>query len=51
MKKIFYLAFSLVEIVVALIIFSVITAALAPIITKKLKSTGITIGGGDGGTN
>ena len=50
MKKIFYLAFSLVEIVVALIIFSVITAALAPIITKKLKSTGITIGGGDGGT-
>ena len=37
--------FSLVEIVVALIIFSVITAALAPIITKKLKSTGVTIGG------
>ena len=48
MKKIF--GFSLVEIVVALIIFSVITAALAPIITKKLKSTGITIGSGDGGS-
>ena len=37
-------AFSLVEIVVALIIFSVITAALAPIITKKLKSNAIAIG-------
>ena len=48
MKKKF--GFSLVEIVVALIIISVITAALAPIITKKMKSTGITIGSGDGGS-
>ena len=36
--------FSLVEIVVALIILSVITAALAPIITKKLKSNTINLG-------
>ena len=47
-------AFSLVEILVALIIVSLITAAMAPIITKKLSSAGITIvgggsGGGDGG--
>ena len=49
MKKIF--GFSLVEIVVALIIFSVITAALAPIITKKLKSNNVTVGSlGGGGT-
>ena len=45
MKK----AFSLVEILVALIIVSLITAALAPVITKKLSSSGITIGGGGGG--
>lgn len=43
-------AFSLVEILVALIIVSVITAALAPVITKRLSSSGITIvGGGSGG--
>ena len=42
MKKIF--GFSLVEIVVALIIFSVITAALAPIITKKMKSNAVSVG-------
>ena len=47
MKKIF--GFSLVEIVVALIIISVITAALAPIITKKMKSNSINITGGGGG--
>lgn len=44
------LAFSLVEILVALIIVSLIVAALAPVITKKLSSAGITIvGGGSGG--
>ncbi len=43
-------AFSLVEILVALIIVSLIMAALAPVITKKLSSAGITIvGGGSGG--
>ncbi len=43
-------AFSLVEILVALIIISLITAAIAPVITKKLSSAGITIvGGGSGG--
>ncbi len=47
MKKIF--GFSLVEIVVALIIISVITAALAPIITKKMKSNQVSITGGSGG--
>lgn len=39
-------AFSLVEILVALIIVSLITAALAPVITKKLSSSGVTITGG-----
>ncbi len=43
-------AFSLVEILVALIIVSLIMAALAPVITKKLSSAGITIGGGGGGS-
>ena len=44
-------AFSLVEILVALIIVSVIMAAMAPAITKKLASSGITIaGGGSGGS-
>ena len=42
-------AFSLVEILVALIIVSLITAALVPVITKKLSSSGITISGGGGG--
>ena len=49
MKKIF--GFSLVEIVVALIIISVITAALAPIITKKMKSNSINITGGSGSSD
>lgn len=43
-------AFSLVEILVALIIVSLITAAMAPTITKKLSSSGITITGGGTGT-
>ena len=44
-----YNAFSLVEILVALIIISLITAAMAPAITKKLSSSAITIVGGGGG--
>ena len=36
-------AFSLVEIMVAMIIISCIMAALAPVITKKLKSSNVTI--------
>ena len=49
MKKIF--GFSLVEIVVALIIISVIIAALAPIITKKMKSNSVSITGGSGSSD
>lgn len=45
MKK----AFSLVEILVALIIVSLITAAMAPVITKKLSSSAVTIVGGGSG--
>ena len=45
-----YNAFSLVEILVALIIISLITAAMAPTITKKLSSSAITIVGGGGGS-
>ena len=45
-------AFSLVEILVALIAVSCIFAALAPVITKKLKSNAVSIGGGGvGGGN
>ncbi len=43
-------AFSLVEILVALIIVSLIIAAMAPVITKKLSSAGITIVGGGSGS-
>ena len=43
-------AFSLVEILVALIMVSLITAAIAPVITKKLSSAGITIAGGSAGS-
>ena len=42
MKKIF--GFSLVEIVVGLIIISVLLAAFAPIISKKLKNSSISVG-------
>ena len=42
MKKIF--GFSLVEIIVALIIISVITAALAPIITKRMSRNAVILG-------
>ncbi|MBQ7287641.1 MAG: hypothetical protein IJW73_07775 [Candidatus Gastranaerophilales bacterium] len=42
-KRIFF-GFSLVEILVALIAVSCISAALAPVITKKLKSNAITVG-------
>ncbi len=40
------LAFSLVELLVSLIVISCIASAFAPIITKKVKSSGTTIGGG-----
>ena len=39
-------AFSLVEILVALIAVSCISAALAHVITKKLKGNAISVGGG-----
>ncbi len=48
-SRCFKFAFSLVEILIALIIVSVVMAALAPVITKKIKSSGVTIGGGGGG--
>ena len=41
-------AFSLVELMVTLVIISVIASAMVPIITKKLKSQSITIGGSSG---
>ncbi len=45
--------FSLVELMISLITISLITAAFAPIVTKKLSSMGITVGsfGGGNGTN
>jgi len=42
-------AFSLVELIVTLVILSCITAALTPVITKKLQSQGIVVGSGGGG--
>ncbi len=47
----YFKAFSLVEILVALIIVSLIMAAMAPVITKRLSSSGITIGAGGGMSN
>ena len=46
-------AFSLVELLVSLITISLITAALAPVITKKLSAGTITVGsfGGGGGSS
>ncbi len=49
LKRCIKSAFSLVEILIALIIVSVVMAALAPVITKKIKSSGVTISGGGGG--
>lgn len=50
-----FLGFSLVELMISLIVISLITAALAPVITKKLTSGTITVGsfggGGGGGEN
>ncbi|MBQ7287978.1 MAG: type II secretion system protein, partial [Candidatus Gastranaerophilales bacterium] len=46
MKKTKEQAFSLVEILVALIAVSCISAALAPVITKKLKGNAVSVGGG-----
>ena len=53
-KKISYsalLAFSLVELMISLITISLIAAAFAPVITKKLSKNNITVGsfGGGGG--
>ena len=42
MKKKF--AFSLVELMISLIVISIVTAAFAPILTKKLKTSEQTIG-------
>ena len=49
--KRFFKGFSLVELMISLITISLISAAFAPIITKKLSSMGITVGsfGGNGG--
>ena len=49
--KSFFKGFSLVELMISLITISLITAAFAPIITKKLSSMGVTVGsfGGNGG--
>ena len=44
--------FSLVELMISLIAISLITAAFAPIVTKKLSSMGVTVGSfGSGGNN
>ena len=43
--------FSLVELMISLITISLITAAFAPIVTKKLSSMGITIGSFGGGNS
>ncbi len=42
--KSFFKGFSLVELMISLITISLITAAFAPIITKKLSSMGVTVG-------
>ena len=49
--KSFFKGFSLVELMISLITISLISAAFAPIITKKLSSMGVTVGsfGGNGG--
>ena len=44
MKKI--LGFSLVELMISLIVISIVTAAFAPIVTKKLKTSDMSIGTG-----
>ena len=46
MKKIYLMAFSLVELMVTLVVVSILTAAMAPVITKKLKSKEITVSSG-----
>ena len=43
-------AFSIVEILVALVVVSCLTAAMAPVITKKLKASSVTVLGGNGGS-
>ena len=48
-----FIAFSLVELMISLITISLITAAFAPVITKKLSAGTITVGsfGGGGGSS
>lgn len=43
-KKSFKHAFSLVELLIALIVLSLLLAAFAPLITKKIKAVDITVG-------
>ncbi len=53
-KKISYsalLAFSLVELMISLITISLIAAAFAPVITKKLSTSGLSIGSFGSGSN
>ena len=47
-KKYKFCAFSLVELMISLITISLITAAFAPVVTKKLNSSSIIIGGSGG---
>ena len=42
MSKWFKKAFSLVELMVTLVVVAILTAAMAPVITKRLKSKEIT---------
>ena len=51
MKKIFSKAFSLVELMVTLVVVAILTAAMAPVITKRLKSKEITVVQGSSGSN
>ena len=43
--------FSLVELMISLIAISLITAAFAPVVTKKLSSIGISVGSFSGGNS
>ena len=45
MKNKNYLGFSLVELMISLIVISLVAAAFAPVITKKLKTSSIIAGG------
>ncbi len=51
MEKNYKKAFSLIELLISLIIISLLVAAFAPIITKKLKASDISIGSFGSGSN